>query len=93
VAVAAHGFVEAQVAPWVHAAQTPLAEHTWSVPQEVPAATNDWSAHTGEPVPHWVTAVAAQGLRDVQEAPWVQATQAWPEVQTWFVPQLAPAGR
>jgi len=91
--VAAHGFVEVQAAPDAHAVQTPPGEQTWSAPQGVPAATKDWSVHTGAPVPHWVTAVAAQGLAEEHEAPCVQGMQAWAGEQTRSVPQLAPAAR
>jgi hypothetical protein len=47
--------------------------------------------HTGEPVPHWMEALATQGSVEVQEAPWSQATQA-PPLQTWPVPQNVPFG-
>jgi hypothetical protein len=52
VAVAAQGFVEVQVAPWVQAVQTPVGEQTRSVPQPVPAAAKVRSVHTGRPLLH-----------------------------------------
>ncbi len=93
VAVASHGFVEVQVAPWVQLLQTPAGEQTWFVPQLVPAAKKVRSVHTGAPELHSRVAVAAQGFVEVQAVPWAQEVQAPADEQTWFVPQLVPAAR
>ena len=41
---------------------------------------------------HWVAPASAHGFEGVQDAPWVQAVQTLDGEQTWFAPQLAPAG-
>ena len=44
---------------------------------------------TGEPVPHAIVAVDAQGLVEAQSAPALQSVQM-PALHTWFVPQGMP---
>ncbi len=73
VAVASHGFVEVQVAPWLQAPQTPVGEQTRFVPQLVPGALKVLSVHTGNPELHSMVAVTSQGFVEVQVAPWLQA--------------------
>ncbi len=92
VAVAVHGFVEVQAAPWVHDVHTPVVEQTTFVPQLVPAARKVRSVQI-PPVLHSMVANAAQGFVEVQAAPSVQAMQAPPGEQTCPVPQLVPAAR
>ncbi len=95
VAVAAHGFVEVQAAPWVHDVHTPVVEQTMFVPQVVPAARKVRSVHTGAPELHSIVELVAHGLGvvGVQAAPSVQAVQTPVAEQTRFVPQLVPAAR
>jgi len=91
VAVAVHGLpeVDGQVAPWVHAVQTP-APHTWFRPQAVPLATGPPSTHTG-PVAPQVTVPVMQGFAGVHVAPALQGTH-WPvEVQASPAPHDVPA--
>jgi hypothetical protein len=83
------GFVTAQEPPTLQATQ-PVAPHTMSAPQLVPAATSvTWSVQTGLPalqssLPVWQAFVGAHG------APVTQATHA-PLEQAMFVPQDFPS--
>jgi len=85
------GFVVHEV-PAVQATQVPLPLQTMLVPQPVPAALLLPSTHVIAPVEHEVVPFlhAAFGLV-VHEFPAVQATQMPLPLQTWLVPQLAPA--
>jgi hypothetical protein len=79
--VAAHGFVEVQAVPAVHAVQllagaplhTPVG--TVEVVQAVPAGWPVASVQTGAPLAQLMVAVAVQTFDEVQAAPWVHATQ------------------
>jgi hypothetical protein len=89
-ALVAHGLDEVQAAPWLQAVQAPPALQTPLPPpdgtHEEPARTNVWSLQTGAPVEQSTVALAAQGLDEVQAAPWVQAVHTPPALQTPLPP-------
>jgi hypothetical protein len=79
-----------QVAPTVHAVQTPSSQ-TWPVPHMVPLATFPVSVQTGAPVSHVIAAVRQGFAATVQLAPAWHATQAPVALQTLFGAQVVPA--
>ena len=87
-----HAFVVGvQVAPAVHAVQTPDVQ-TWFVPQLAPSTSTAPSTHVEVPVAQEVVP-AAQGFGfPVQATLAAHVTQA-PALHTWFVPQLVPFAR
>src|SRR5438128_2402824 len=82
--------------------QEPEDEHTRFVPQDVPAAMNVRSVHTGAPELHSIVAVAAQMLLEVHVVPCWQGFTVTVAVAlldgssvlfatTWYVPAV-PGG-
>lgn len=79
--------------PAVHDTHVPALLHTWLVPQLVPGALFVSSRQVGTPVLHALMPFmhAACGFVE-HDWPIVQMVH-WPfALQTWLVPQLAPAG-
>jgi hypothetical protein len=80
-----------QTAFEVQALQTPVPEHTWFVPQEMPGARAVPSTQICAPVAQLVTPIAqALGL-PTQAWPAPHATQLPVLLQTWPAPHATPA--
>jgi hypothetical protein len=87
-----HAPAAVQSSPATHEVQTPVPLQTWSVPQEVPAASGvAVSTQVDAPLAQEVVPTRQEVGFPSQASPAVQALHA-PPLQTWSVPQVVPFG-